>query len=249
MPACRVTLQRVVLVEGDDVEANKKDSHNNDTHNNDTHVIFVKSVGRGGSDDGDDWNESSHEQCAVCLRDYRDGDVVAWSHNPNCHHIFHKECMSEWLMKHSDCPICRRNFLSLEPDEYSATEPGHEADDDESTQVSDAAVAPFGIFDSSGVPYPAEDLNDDNDRYTRGLRLMHQLRQATPSSPTRREQTTTVDVGFDEDESAVSSSEITAFSRPPEVELELQTIPPVSHPADAAASGTDRTFAYERASI
>ncbi|CAF0783535.1 unnamed protein product [Adineta ricciae] len=31
---------------------------------------------------------------------------------PICHHIFHCNCLTEWLLQHSTCPMCRANVLS-----------------------------------------------------------------------------------------------------------------------------------------
>jgi RING-H2 zinc finger domain len=36
------------------------------------------------------------------------------SHDEECSHLFHKICISEWLLTNQDCcPICRRNFLDV----------------------------------------------------------------------------------------------------------------------------------------
>jgi hypothetical protein len=55
--------------------------------------------------------------CAVCLCDYRPGDVVVWSSNPECVHAFHRECVVDWLVKmqpETPCPCCRQEFTDLE---------------------------------------------------------------------------------------------------------------------------------------
>lgn len=43
-----------------------------------------------------------------------DSELV--THGRNCHHTFHKECISQWLMKHDSCPCCRQGILSYEED-------------------------------------------------------------------------------------------------------------------------------------
>jgi hypothetical protein len=71
-------------------------------------------VGSEGSAELQPWqsdNDNGHECCAICLSDYQDGDVIGWSHNKNCKHIFHRECISEWLLTHEECPCCRHYYL------------------------------------------------------------------------------------------------------------------------------------------
>ncbi|KAG7342664.1 ring finger domain containing protein [Nitzschia inconspicua] len=55
--------------------------------------------------------------CTVCLESYRTGDVIVWSDDPECCHVYHKECLVDYLSKRKNpstkenpCPICRRNF-------------------------------------------------------------------------------------------------------------------------------------------
>ncbi|KAG7338633.1 ring finger domain containing protein [Nitzschia inconspicua] len=58
--------------------------------------------------------------CAVCLDSYRTGDVIVWSYDPECCHVYHKECLVDYLskrknpsMEENPCPICRRNFCQV----------------------------------------------------------------------------------------------------------------------------------------
>lgn len=50
--------------------------------------------------------------CDICLREYNVGEEVSWSPNEECTHAFHKACITDWLMTHSSCPCCRRNYLA-----------------------------------------------------------------------------------------------------------------------------------------
>lgn len=49
--------------------------------------------------------------CDICLMDYEIGDEICWSPNKDCIHAFHKDCLVDWLMKHTECPVCRREYL------------------------------------------------------------------------------------------------------------------------------------------
>jgi len=50
--------------------------------------------------------------CTICLEDYVEGDIVCTSSNPDCAHIFHADCMTDWLLGHEDCPNCRLKYLN-----------------------------------------------------------------------------------------------------------------------------------------
>lgn len=55
--------------------------------------------------------------CAICLDAYKTGDTVVWSNNSECQHVFHTECILDYLVHHKEeskapCPCCRRQFLT-----------------------------------------------------------------------------------------------------------------------------------------
>uniref|UniRef100_A0A7R9WCW7 RING-type domain-containing protein n=1 Tax=Pseudictyota dubia TaxID=2749911 RepID=A0A7R9WCW7_9STRA len=55
----------------------------------------------------------NQRECHICLSSYEDGEDICYPKNGCCQHIFHKNCISEWLLKHDDCPCCRRRFIGL----------------------------------------------------------------------------------------------------------------------------------------
>ncbi|GAB4855142.1 hypothetical protein Ancab_023772 [Ancistrocladus abbreviatus] len=55
---------------------------------------------------GDQYFASAESaQCAVCLTDYRQEDVLRIL--PYCGHYFHINCIDIWLLQHCTCPVCR----------------------------------------------------------------------------------------------------------------------------------------------
>jgi len=53
--------------------------------------------------------------CAICLEPYQVNDIVVWSSNTKCSHIFHRSCLVAYFAAQKDgkspCPCCRQNFL------------------------------------------------------------------------------------------------------------------------------------------
>jgi len=55
--------------------------------------------------------------CRICLDEYEENDKVILSSNPSCKHMFHQQCILEWLSSRDapECPCCRQCFMdSLE---------------------------------------------------------------------------------------------------------------------------------------
>lgn len=46
--------------------------------------------------------------CSICLSEFLDEEII--SKLPECNHIFHKECIREWLMRNHICPFCRNDI-------------------------------------------------------------------------------------------------------------------------------------------
>ncbi|CAF4190571.1 unnamed protein product [Rotaria sp. Silwood2] len=47
-------------------------------------------------------------QCYICLEDFQSVDSIKIL---NCQHVFHSECINEWLRCHSNCAYCRTPVL------------------------------------------------------------------------------------------------------------------------------------------
>jgi len=46
----------------------------------------------------------SKKDCVICLEEFKNGDVVI---TLPCFHLFHKQCITDWLKRENSCPICK----------------------------------------------------------------------------------------------------------------------------------------------
>lgn len=53
---------------------------------------------------------SSHETCAVCIVDYKIGDL---QRTLKCNHKFHKDCIDKWLLIKNACPVCKTKAIEI----------------------------------------------------------------------------------------------------------------------------------------
>mmetsp|Transcript_10983 Transcript_10983/g.26571 ORF Transcript_10983/g.26571 Transcript_10983/m.26571 type:complete len:281 (-) Transcript_10983:230-1072(-) len=52
--------------------------------------------------------EEDEDCCCICLEGYAKGEVICTPKQGDCNHIFHKECLFEWIKQNHDCcPLCR----------------------------------------------------------------------------------------------------------------------------------------------
>lgn len=51
--------------------------------------------------------EKYNTQCNICIDEYNIDDIIV---ELSCKHIFHKECIKNWLCKENiSCPVCRKD--------------------------------------------------------------------------------------------------------------------------------------------
>ena len=48
--------------------------------------------------------ENDKHQCSVCLENIKKGEIIT---KLDCGHIFHTDCINEWVSRDSTCPCCR----------------------------------------------------------------------------------------------------------------------------------------------
>jgi len=52
--------------------------------------------------------------CGICFETFRINDIVSCSSTSECDHVYHRDCIDSWLLRHEDCPICRRRYLLVD---------------------------------------------------------------------------------------------------------------------------------------
>ncbi len=57
-------------------------------------------------------NLQLHPTCTICLENFDISSDV--KQLPICHHIFHRNCLTEWFLYHNNCPMCRTNISSIQ---------------------------------------------------------------------------------------------------------------------------------------
>ena len=45
-----------------------------------------------------------NKKCVICFEDFKKDEIIR---RFDCLHIFHKNCIDNWLKEHNDCPICK----------------------------------------------------------------------------------------------------------------------------------------------
>lgn len=55
-------------------------------------------------------SQAPKDVCAICMGEFRDSSTILL--HPICHHLYHYECLTEWLKSKASCPLCRRGTRS-----------------------------------------------------------------------------------------------------------------------------------------
>jgi Ring finger domain len=100
---------------------------------NDTQQNYNEVTDSGDEHENKD-NATAREQpcCAICLEPFQIGIEISYSMDvAQCQHEYHTTCITEWLMKHVECPYCRRMYIPL---------PSSDRTDEIVTITSDATV-------------------------------------------------------------------------------------------------------------
>jgi hypothetical protein len=59
-------------------------------------------------------DEDNGKECPICMNTFCEGDIVSWSANEKCSHVYHHECIKEWMLRRTECPCCRGTFLACD---------------------------------------------------------------------------------------------------------------------------------------
>ncbi|GAU11545.1 hypothetical protein TSUD_345360 [Trifolium subterraneum] len=80
-------------------------------------------------------------ECAVCLMEFEDTETLRLI--PKCDHVFHPECIDEWLSSHTTCPVCRANLVPQPGDSvHGVPESNNESQSQDVEAQNDAVQTP-----------------------------------------------------------------------------------------------------------
>ena len=109
VPITKNSMDTISIEEGD------ADDTNNDGDGDENDVITSNNDNRTSQTAKKDRNKAHRCVdicCSICLGEYEVGDHVVFSSQKECQHVFHEECIIQWLCKGKKrCPICRHWFV------------------------------------------------------------------------------------------------------------------------------------------
>jgi Ring finger domain len=59
-------------------------------------------------------NDQDQRECPICMSALTRGQIVSWSANEKCSHVYHHQCIKEWLLRHVECCLCKNTFLPVD---------------------------------------------------------------------------------------------------------------------------------------
>jgi len=105
---------------------------------------------------------SVDEECPICMDGFSDGNGI----KVECSHIFHRDCITEWLRGDNRCPVCRHEYPSKEislapvvdtsglqvdpPEDISSNV--DELDPDTESDTDEEIVQPLNSIPSRNIP-------------------------------------------------------------------------------------------------
>jgi hypothetical protein len=93
-------------------------------------------------------------ECILCLAEYADGDQLR---ELSCEHMFHADCVDEWLQRNKTCPLCSQ--VVTVP--AVANKTGDEVTSTSAVRMSQ--ISQIGIPDSASAGPSNRDLDTDED--------------------------------------------------------------------------------------
>lgn len=69
-------------------------------------TVYSEKVFRSSKSEREEESGAEHKICcSICLSDYGESEVVRVL--PDCSHMFHVDCIDQWLRRQATCPLCR----------------------------------------------------------------------------------------------------------------------------------------------
>ncbi|KAL0588014.1 RING finger protein 11 [Plecturocebus cupreus] len=66
-------------------------------------IGLIQHLPKGVDDPGRDGSEEKIRECVICMMDFVYGDPIRFL---PCMHIYHLDCIDDWLMRSFTCPSC-----------------------------------------------------------------------------------------------------------------------------------------------
>uniref|UniRef100_A0A1A8IQN1 RING finger protein 11 n=2 Tax=Nothobranchius TaxID=28779 RepID=A0A1A8IQN1_NOTKU len=66
-------------------------------------IGLIQHLPKGVYDGGQDGSEKKIRECVICMLDFVYGDPIRFL---PCMHIYHMDCIDDWLMRSFTCPSC-----------------------------------------------------------------------------------------------------------------------------------------------